>query len=167
LGRASESNYHAPVRLAFMVVSFLVASVGCTVLPLPAGRSTLLPESAAHAVVQQCSRPAPTAIDGTWVPDEATLAELDRQIPRVARMSATCCTVGLKLRSVSDSYVQYVGIVLNGRRYIYVNGVRGSEPPPNWRHIPVMACDGGSYFWGALYDPETRRFSEFAVNGSA
>ena len=30
----------------------------------------------------------------------------------------------------------------------------------------VDACDGGPCYWGALYDPETGRFSELAFNGS-
>jgi hypothetical protein len=34
-------------------------------------------------------------------------------------------------------------------------------------HKPFMVCDGGLSAWGALYDPETRRFSELAFNGVA
>jgi hypothetical protein len=82
-------------------------------------------------------------------------------------MKANCCIRGERLGSVADSYVQYVGILQNGHRYIYINGFRTDDPPANWRDTPVVACDGGSYFWGALYDPAAGRFSDFAVNGSA
>jgi len=30
---------------------------------------------------------------------------------------------------------------------------------------PVMAYDGGEHFWGVVYDPATKRFSEPSFNG--
>jgi hypothetical protein len=29
----------------------------------------------------------------------------------------------------------------------------------------MIICDGGKSFWGVLYDPETRTFSQLAFNG--
>ncbi|PIB21451.1 hypothetical protein AA099_09940 [Xanthomonas citri pv. citri] len=30
----------------------------------------------------------------------------------------------------------------------------------------IQVCDGGSMFWGALYEPQTGAFSQIAINGS-
>ena len=62
------------------------------------------------------------------------------------------------------------GITIRGRRYVYINAFRNftggnNESSEDWKHKAVIACDGGNYFWGALYDPETREFSDLSANG--
>jgi|GEM_PF-3874182 len=57
-----------------------------------------------------------------------------------------------------------------GKRCVYINAFRNftggnSESSEDWKHKAVIACDGGNYFWGALYDPETREFSDLSANG--
>jgi len=73
--------------------------------------------------------------------------------------------------SPGDYYRQYAGLVIAGRRVIYVNGVRSSAIPEgpvpfDWRTQAVQICDGGPITFGVEYDPATRRFSNFAFNGS-
>ena len=53
---------------------------------------------------------------------------------------------------------------------MYINAFRNftggnSESSEDWKHKAVIACDGGNYFWGALYDPEMREFSDLSANG--
>jgi hypothetical protein len=77
---------------------------------------------------------------------------------------------------LAENYRQYLGIVIGGRRLIYVNVfprwlVERPElvriVPQDWRRVFVSVCDGGDGFSGALYDPETSRFSSPHFNGAA
>ena len=34
-----------------------------------------------------------------------------------------------------------------------------------WRGVPTVVCDGGEYYFGVEYDPETGRFRNFSFNG--
>jgi hypothetical protein len=63
-------------------------------------------------------------------------------------------------------YRQYVGVVVAGRKLIYVNGIC-EKPPSYWRRALVDVCDGGACYWGVLYDPSTGEFSQFEMNGVA
>lgn len=105
---------------------------------------------------------------------DATLVE--RDLGKVQRMKATgCCFVGGRIRDVDLYLRQYAGVIVGGRRYIYINafaaGLLDEWPEqvvePQWKRVAFITCDGGRAFWGALYDPETRRFSELSINGSA
>jgi len=64
-----------------------------------------------------------------------------------------------------DFYMQYIGIVVKGKRLIYINAF-AFEEPPSWKEHAVITCDGG-VDWGVLYDPETGKFSDLAINGVA
>jgi hypothetical protein len=129
-------------------------------------------EQAAN-VLQQCSRSSST-LDGTWTVTPKDVELLEQDLLRLNGMKARgCCIMGWRLENV-DSYLrQYVGIVVEGRRYIYINAfpVDTFDDWPaqaeklDWKREPFHACDGGGAFWGVLYDPATRRFSQLAFNG--
>ena len=36
---------------------------------------------------------------------------------------------------------------------------------PDYQNKPYIVCDGGSSYWGVLYDPGTKKFLELAFNG--
>ena len=67
---------------------------------------------------------------------------------------------------------QYVGIVRNGRRFIYGNflpkqfGEELTLGESQWRTEPIPVCDGGPSFFGVEYDVEAGRFDQIAFNGS-
>ena len=67
---------------------------------------------------------------------------------------------------------QYGGLVVAGRKIIYVNAFSrsamdqsGSDSNSNWRAQPVMVCDGGASFFGVEYDPQSKSFAHFEFNG--
>lgn len=65
------------------------------------------------------------------------------------------------------SYRQYVGIVLSGKRLIYVNAFAPELNPKDWQTRLVNFCDGGSALWGVLFDPAAGKFSDLRTNGVA
>lgn len=83
-------------------------------------------------------------------------------------------------------YRQYAGLMYrNGRRTMYVNGFSTGWPrelsqrvaehedaathplaqPDWWRFTPATVCDGGAFFFGAEYDPTSKRVLSFRFNG--
>ncbi|MDQ4080325.1 MAG: hypothetical protein M3125_06155 [Gemmatimonadota bacterium] len=85
-------------------------------------------------------------------------------------------------------YRQYAGLRhRDGRRTIYVNGVAVGWPlelsqrvaqhdtthshpfskPDWWRYSAATVCDGGESFFGAEYDPLSKRVLSFQFNGRA
>ena len=64
---------------------------------------------------------------------------------------------------------QYVGIVRDGRRFIYGNFFPRWNPDDaeiaRWRNRPVIVCDGGSSLFGVEYDVEAGRITHLGYNG--
>lgn len=91
---------------------------------------------------------------------------MESSFARLAKLEAKVgACLGCRIRSINDYYRQYVGIEVEGRRLVYINAfdVRFNATPSRQWHPEVM-CDGGDAYWGALYDPGTRAFSDLAFN---
>lgn len=142
-------------------------------------RFELLPVSALSATMKQCSRATPNAT-AAWTPTTAQLPELESQLSQLGTLAARQ-GISRAIADPSTSFRQYLGVIVDGHRFIYVNAVlpreRTAKVPPAAGHItgplsqhetkPIIVCDGGNYFWGVLYDPETRKFSQLESNGVA
>jgi hypothetical protein len=128
----------------------------------------------AKQVLRQCSRPTPGGVDGTWMVTPQVVAQLERDLNKLSDLkSHQCCVSGESVRDPSSFFRQYVGVTIRGRKYVYINALQGpilhraTDNLDAVMHKPFMVCDGGDSAWGALYDPETRQFSELAFNGIA
>jgi hypothetical protein len=144
-------------------------------------RFELLPVSALNATMKQCSRDTPHAT-GAWTPTTAQLLELESQLPQLATL-ATQQGISPSIGDRTASFRQYLGVIVDGHRFIYVNAAVPKEKPAKVAHIaskstgtpfqaeaepePIIVCDGGNHFWGVLYDPETQQFSQLKTNGFA
>jgi len=129
-------------------------AVGCAHTALEPGHATVIPAQNARLVAKQCSRPDPPAFDEAWEPSPAQIEELEKKLPSLGRIP-----------DIASSWRQYVGIVVGGKKLIYVNGFSTQPPLEHWKTEPVIMCDGGQAAWGVLYDPVKRTFSELAFNG--
>jgi hypothetical protein len=155
------------VKLYRLFIATLTLLAGCATTPLVPGRSVTLSGPMAYQIARPCSRPGPPKFDDVWEPTQADIAEMEAHFGWLRRLRSTvCCLPGAQVRNVNDYFRQYVGIVVNGRRLIYINAFAADEEPPkSWTHHPINFCDGGTGSWGALYDPATHRFSDLAFNG--
>jgi len=154
------------------------AIVGAVLLLPPAhseevGNFALLDARHAAAVLKQCSRPTPEPLTGTWQPSDADIKALEANLPRVQQLrSKQCCNPQARVKDLKNYYRQYVGVVIGNRKLIYINAfavplIDITDRKDRWRREPMLTCDGGSAFWGAVYDPRTKEFSELAFNGEA
>ncbi len=127
---------------------------------------TVLAPEYATAVTQQCSRNSPDDFEATWMPTEEDIAELEERLQTVETTQSTaCCLPGRSVVGVENYYRQYIGIVVESRKLIYINAFRRGTETENWDSEPVVYCDGGDLFWGVFYDPETKEFFDLAFNG--
>lgn len=114
-------------------------------------------DAAAAAILRTCSRASPDreAVAPRWVPTAADIAALEAALPTIAAGS-----------DPARYHRQYVGFERDGAKLIYLNAWPTSVPSPaNLAREAVRVCDGGKQFWGAVWDPGTRTFSDLAGNG--
>lgn len=137
---------------------------------LAPGRSVVLPESRAADVQRQCSRADLPDFEATWDPTARDIRELEKRLPKLNaklhRLLSGLDPCGAVRLSVNDYHRQYSGLVIGGRRVIYVNALSGTVGS-DWRTEPFVICDGGPSAWGASYDVEDQCFSPVTCNGFA
>ena len=75
-------------------------------------------------------------------------------------------------RPFSDYYRQYVGIIAGTKRLVFVSAFNKQLPsgepawiPADWTHRPVTVCGGSTDAWRVAFDPQTKQFSHWDVNG--
>ncbi len=130
--------------------------------------------AAGPALLKQCSRATPKHISAYWTLTKNNIDELEKNFPKIDLLiSKECCVIGVKIKDRKYCGFQYVGVVINKRKYIYINAfpageietVKKYDPTFNPAKTPIIVCDGGESFWGALYDIETKTFSLLSFNG--
>lgn len=136
-------------------------------IAVSASEATLMPPEDAMRMLHQCSRETPSA-DGTWPVSPGVISRLENDLPRLAALRKADRPSPWNPLTYDR---QYAGITIHGRKYVYINAFIPFPAVRAVNHdrttVPVMACDGGDGFWGALYDPQSREFSQLAFNGVA
>ncbi|WP_115511941.1 hypothetical protein [Xanthomonas arboricola] len=148
----------------------VLALAGCATTQAPStvptnlksGQSWIITrQSVAEQVLDTCSRDSPARhpgqITGYWEPSHQQIEQLE------SRQDALTPSIA----EPREFDRQYVGVVIEGQRLIYINAFKlPNDPPVKPAREAIKVCDGGSAFWGALYDPQTGAFSQIAVNGT-
>jgi hypothetical protein len=122
-----------------------------------------------------CSRSGP-AMTGHWTPDPETIRDLEGPLAvELERALAQEVKDASRRPAANEYYRQYIGIQIGRRRVVYINGfherhlelVAGATPASasDWTTRLVNVCDGGSLYFGAEYEPATRRVSNIYFNG--
>jgi hypothetical protein len=146
-------------RLGVALAALALAGCGAPV------RYAVLGSEQDGVVTEQCSRPNPPRHEGSWVPLPEDIKHLEEDLPGLDALAKPDCCGGRRVGDPQAYLRQYFGIVSGGRRLIYVNAFLAAGPNTDWKQSAVVICDGGSAAWGAVYNPQARRFAEFAFNG--
>ncbi len=129
-------------------------------------RAIVLPEATADQVKQLCSRPGPPKFSGTWKPTEADIQTMESHLSHIARLRTESGIVGEQIEHPDRYYRQYLGIIIENRKFVFINAFCDDKPPEDWGKRVVDVCDGGCS-WGVVYDVETGVFSHLEMNGVA
>jgi hypothetical protein len=159
------------MRTLFGLVLLLAACGAAPAGPALPADATIMPAGAVAGLFRQCSRGTPSPGEGTWQPTGADIAALEAALPAALRAQREAA--GQDWGNLPAGWRrQYGGIVRGGRRFVYGNFYPRhvddyTRDPDQWRHEPVMVCDGGAAFFGVEYDVAAHRFTHFGFNGSA
>jgi hypothetical protein len=129
-------------------------------------RWTLLPESEADRAKQLCSRPGLPKFQGTWKPSDGDIQTMESRLSRISRMRTQSGIIGVQIEHPDRYYRQYLGVVIDDRKFIFINAFCDDKPPESWREFLVDVCDGGCS-WGVVYDVTAGEFSHLEMNGVA
>jgi hypothetical protein len=145
------------MRVSLVVGLSLLAA--CSRAQIVSPRSVILKPKDAPKVVKSCNPEIPPDITGYWTPSIADAQQMEALLPDFLLNSPIH-------RQFSDYYRQYVGVIADGRKLVYVNAfITPSEWHVDWRTEPVAVCGGGSDYWRVAFDPQTKQFSHWDVNG--
>jgi hypothetical protein len=151
--------------LLTLAISFEAIAAPQSAIQLIADGGYLVAHEKADEIFRQCSRGAPEHDSELWTPSRIQIAELELALPKYL---ANRNGLGKSTPPKSVAYVrQYVGFARSGVRLIYANFLPEElkYPPAELRARPIVMCDGGSVFWGIVYNPATRAFEEPQFNG--
>lgn len=134
----------------------------------------VFPGEKARELFRPCSGPSPENVTGTWTPDAAQIAELEKQLSPLLVSKIKLQWDSWALRA-GNYYRQYGGYLSGGHRLIFVNGFGRDVFSPDfmgvamlgdvdWTHVAVVVCDGGSSDFGAIYDADTKTFTAFGFH---
>jgi hypothetical protein len=125
-------------------------------------RSTVLPEAEATRLRDTCSR-GPVQFDETWRPGNDVVSSLTKKLQSLSNVTRCRSTRDSLLPSYKYHF-QYVGIVVGGRRLVYVNAISVGMVPEDWQTRFADICGGGPGAWSVFYDPANRVFSNLWIN---
>jgi hypothetical protein len=156
------------MHYVLIVATGVVLALGMDVHGQERKPSVVLPESAAVQMTRRCTRPDPPKFDGTWTPAHVDIKAMESRLASVSRLRSGRgigrATIKPRIEHPERYYRQYLGIMIGKRKLIYINAFCDKEPPPYWEERPVQVCDGGSCYWGLVYDPKARKFSHLELN---
>lgn len=161
-------------KLLFLISIVLLGCSSSRNFQLSPNQSIILDSTKAYETVRQCSRYAPT-IEGSWNPSAKQIKELESLLYKVYDLKAVeCCLIGVEIIDLNEFYRQYAGIIVDGKKLIYVNAFSKHSfdyssrlEKFDWKKEPYVVCDGGEFYWGVCYDPITKEFIDLAFNGVA
>jgi hypothetical protein len=161
-------------RLTVLMLFFtLMLYAGCTFTITPPA-STPRPEISANGVIFTAAQSEANvdAVGGnvteTWTPTAADVAQLEADLPAFLQgaQDEWLRTDPPIWERASDYMRQYLGIVEDDTQLIYANFFCAADHD-DWRTTFVFVMDGGDCYFQLKYNPQTREFSAFSVNGEA
>ena len=161
------------LRRPYAVILLALGAASCRARLGP--HNVLLANSEIPVTQRPCSRPGPSNITGVWRPSRADVLRAD---------SLVRVELGFQLDSLrwltgrpdslrphaADYDLQYVPILINGQRVLYVNGLfhvvlDNRRDRSAWRHHYIDVCDGWYNFFGAEVWLDQNKVHSFAFNG--
>lgn len=115
------------------------------------------------ALFKQCSRAAPVPTGRLWLPGRAQLQKLENDLLIYLRKNPYAAAVLIQDGKYRG---QFIGFTRGGERLIYASFAAGFAVQEEGNGEALIVCDGGNAFWGIVYHPAKRQFSELKVNGA-
>ncbi len=127
---------------------------------------TIIPKENCNEIFKQCSRKVPKKIDKFFILSNSEIQTLKKNFKKILIIKDKR---GKSIKNLSNYAFQYVGLIIEGKKYIYINAFISSLTltEKDWKKKPIIVCDGGISFWGVLFDIETTNFIQLEINGES
>ncbi len=131
-----------------------------------------LPMEYGEKLIQQCSRFSVEKSESFFNVSENEITDLEINFKKLYKLKSTnCCSKGCKISNLKYYGYQFVGVIVNGEKYIYINAfdIESSRIFLNsndWKTKPLIICDGGQSYWGVLYNIKKKKFKNLSMNGT-
>jgi hypothetical protein len=157
--------------LISFAIAFFVIHAQCQDMQFKPAFSVVMHGKEAQILLNQWSRSTPEEVKSYWNPADSDIASLESNFKKLYNL--TWHIAVQKIDSLDKFGFQYAGIIINGEKFIYINAFPLNSVKElkqlklNPAKTPVMVCDGGPSFWGAVFNIKTKEFSMLAFNGYA
>jgi len=128
--------------------------------------STTIEAEEGSKLLNQPSRKTPKFISNYYTPEEEDIRQMELNFNKIKSLKSG----NKQINNLEQYAYQYVGIIIDGNKYIYINAFSIScfETFPiwieTWKKEPITMYDGGDLYWGAVYNPVSNRFSQLFFN---
>ncbi|MFT3912297.1 MAG: hypothetical protein QM737_22915 [Ferruginibacter sp.] len=133
--------------------------------------SIILDSTIDRKTMESCSRADPENITGFFQLTRAHIMILQDNFESIrSYKTKECCGEGAMVFDLRNYSFQFVGVIKNSKRYIYINAFLTSSALQHIKHgfcieeQLIDVCDGGAGYWGALFDIQTKQFVFLAIN---
>jgi hypothetical protein len=121
-------------------------------------------------VLDCCSRTCPDSITGIWIITPKEILILEKYFKKILTLETELCCGINNIDSLNSYAFQYLGVWRNSKKLIFINAFSKSilkyfPKSKKLNKYPMLWCDGGNDFWGALFDVEAKEFIFLAING--
>jgi hypothetical protein len=123
--------------------------------------SILLDKSKDKKLLEDCAgSKLMEKVDTFWTPNEREYQDLELNLFKLNN----------QIKDLNKYIIQYVGIIFNGSKYIYINAFDKRDLNEAKRiyldltSASVVPCGGGKYYWRVLYDVNLKDFMEAQFN---
>ena len=125
------------------------------------------------------------AVDSFWTPTKDDVATLESRLPDAIKRAVVSPQQYDKFATTKEAKEfisknakaivqnfrrfrrQYIGLVVEGKKYIYVNSFPKDEFHNDNTSDFVFVLDGGFWYWQILYNAKQKKFSDLNINGDA
>lgn len=99
-----------------------------------------------------CGAAPSKAPSGVWIPSTLQIVEVDQRV----RAALNRSLLTDQIAKPDDYYIQYFGLIMDGRQVIFANGVHEVAArgylPSRWHSTPMVICDLGRAGFRTEYD---------------
>ena len=147
-------------------IAITLTAVGCVSFRIPTNYQSIILD---ETVLEQPTRKVPR-IEGTWNPTLKLARQLEIDLPQLNGSTAKKLPGAENwVLDVSGYTYQYAGVIVDGKELVYINAFHNGHKvfQDNWQIWRVSVYYGFTNYWGALYDPVNRSFSDLTYNEAA
>ncbi len=155
------------LKLSLLLLSFLIQDiVFCQDKKLLPDSSIVFDVSKGKKLLEDCSgSELQNVVDSFWIPNQNEDQELQLNFYKLES----------QIKNLNDYIIQYIGIVLEGKKYIYINAFDKNAMKvmkdfkafnQDLKTTAVVFCGGGIGFWRTLFDVNLKEFKEIKINAS-